>query len=84
MTDSQDSDRIPVLDHTRPPVYPLRRGPSRPSQKVLKFLNDSDEGVSCCVYGELVSEICDIFIYFCRLSDLCGFFEDIKKEALRP
>ena len=50
---------------------------------VLKFLNDSDEGVSCCVYGELVSEICDIFIYFCRLSDLCGFFEDIKKEALR-
>ena len=45
---------------------------------VLKFLNDSDEEVSCCVYGELVAEICDIFIYFCRLSDLCGFFEDIN------
>jgi hypothetical protein len=48
---------------------------------VLKFIDDNDEEVSCRVYGEMVSEICDIFIYFCRLSDLCGFFEDIKKEV---
>jgi hypothetical protein len=50
---------------------------------VVKFLKDSDDRVTCPVYGEMVSEICDIFIYFCRLSDLCGFFEHIKKEALR-
>jgi hypothetical protein len=50
---------------------------------VLKFLDDSDAGVSCRVYGDMVSEICDVFIYFCRLSDLCGFYEDIKKEAVR-
>jgi hypothetical protein len=48
---------------------------------VLKFVDDSDGEVSCHVYGEMVSEICDIFIYFCRLSDLCGFFEDIKHEV---
>jgi NTP pyrophosphatase (non-canonical NTP hydrolase) len=48
---------------------------------VLKFVDDKDEEVSRRVYGEVVSEICDIFIYFCRLSNLCGFFEDIKKEV---
>ena len=50
---------------------------------VLKFVKDNDKEVSCRLYGEMVSETCDIFIYFCRLSDLCGFFEDIKKEACR-
>jgi len=49
---------------------------------VLKFVDDNDKEVSCRVYGEMVSEICDIFIYFCRLADLCGFFEDIKKELV--
>jgi hypothetical protein len=48
---------------------------------VLKFVDNNEKEVGCHVYGEMVSEICDIFIYFCRLSDLCGFFEDIKKEV---
>jgi NTP pyrophosphatase (non-canonical NTP hydrolase) len=48
---------------------------------VLKFANEKDGEVSCCVYSDMVSEICDIFIYFCRLSDVCGFFEIIKKEV---
>ena len=50
---------------------------------VLKFIDDSENEVSRRLYGEMVSEICDIFIYFCRLSDLCGFFEHIKEEASR-
>jgi len=45
---------------------------------VLKFVSDNEGEVSCSVYGNLVSEICDIFIYFCRLSDACGFFGIIK------
>ena len=49
---------------------------------VLKFVNDDHQKVSSRVYGEIVSEICDIFIYFCRLSHLCGFFQEIKKEAM--
>jgi hypothetical protein len=48
---------------------------------VLKFANNNDKKVNCRIYGEMVSETCDIFIYFCRLSDLCGFFYDIKQEA---
>jgi hypothetical protein len=48
---------------------------------VLKFVDDNEDKASCRVYGEIVSEICDIFIYFCRLADVCGYFEDIKKEA---
>jgi NTP pyrophosphatase (non-canonical NTP hydrolase) len=48
---------------------------------VLKFVDDNEQNVSSRVYGEIVSEICDVYIYFSRLADLCGFFEFIKKEA---
>ena len=47
---------------------------------VLKFVDDSQQHVSCGVYGAMISEMCDVFIYFCRLTDTCGLLEAIKKE----
>jgi NTP pyrophosphatase (non-canonical NTP hydrolase) len=49
---------------------------------VLKFVNNNDREVNYRLYGEMVSETCDVFIYFCRLSNLCGFFNDIKTAAM--
>jgi hypothetical protein len=48
---------------------------------VLKFVSDNQAEVTSRIYGDMVSEICNVFIYFGRLADVCGLFEDIKKEA---